>query len=162
MESLLPENERPDKPLIEAFVAQALDDLEAGRFDVATALRKIASYTWCASRQSAATTGSPAAPCRRDEVRTLMPVTSAEGAPSNGWTVGRLRSRLSDIPGHLPVLINVNVLVPGQEGPDSVPLAIDTAGFRASVDAPQTPDLFDINAGNPDSGPLVYIPLADE
>lgn len=45
-----PQNDRPDH-LIDALVAQTLDDLEEQRFDVATALRKVASLAWAAASQ---------------------------------------------------------------------------------------------------------------
>jgi hypothetical protein len=56
------EYDQPD-PLIDVLVAQALDDLDEGRFDVQTALRVIASLAWAAARDRylAACGGPPTA-----------------------------------------------------------------------------------------------------
>ncbi|WP_298795638.1 DUF6225 family protein [uncultured Pseudonocardia sp.] len=80
--------------------------------------------------------------------------------PYNGWTVGRLRRELDGLPDDIPLLVNVSVRIPGEDGTGFLPLAITEAGFTVS-DASAQPEseimrIFNIDVED-DEG-MIYVP----
>jgi len=53
---------------------------------------------------------------------------------SERWTVGRLRSELTNLPEEMPLLVNVSVEMPGEDGAGFIPLVVTNGGFGVTAE----------------------------